>query len=207
MVGSAAAAPRGSRRPPAPSRAVQLAGLDQRYEVGARLLAHGQPAIGLVDGGRIGAGRHRPHRGDHADVPGTRGGRGGHRSGAHDAQHRHRRRGPNVAEGVRGGGVAGQDQRLDVLGEQPRDAFEGEAPDLVCRSWAVRACARYHPGRRSIRPGRRRWISDRTVRPPTPESKTPIGRVGGTGHRVRQRATRERGRARAGARWARRRCS
>ena len=108
----------------------QLPALDEGDEVGARLLADGHGRVGLADRGQVRARRHRAGGGHHPDLA--------LRVAAAAATApvaRRRGRDGNVLAHLRqrlgGGRVAGQDEHLRVLREQPVDALQREPADLV----------------------------------------------------------------------------
>ena len=112
--------------------------------------------------------------GDHQHVAGEGGGAGGLGSGLDDAQHRHGHGVLNGVEGQGAGGVAGDDQELRalLLDQEPR-ALGGVAGDGAARLGAVGQAGRVAEEGERAR-GSRAINARSTVRPPKPESKTPM---------------------------------
>ena len=171
-------------------------GLHHRNERRRRVLVHLDGRVLVLDRREVGVRPDGGRRGDDADppVPRRQGRRRG--TGPDDAQDRQRVAPSEGADPDGGRGVAGHDDRLDVALRERVERLGREGQDLVVGARAVRrAGVVAEVDRRFVRrpPG----ISRRTVSPPTPESKTPMGRgsdtSGPSGVRPRPGRARRRG--------------
>ncbi len=156
--------------------AERVGAFDQRHESRARDRDDLDARVVRVDELLVAPAPHRPLGREEADAPVSRRERGGVGLGLEDADDGNGERALEVGERRRGRGVAGDDDELHVLRlEVPADR-EREAP-APRRAGAGRTGAvRCRRGRRASSCGSVTSSSWRTVRPPTPESNTPIGR-------------------------------
>ena len=102
------------------------------------MLVHLDGGVLVLDRVEVGVGADGRRRRDHADAPIAGRQRRGHRARPHDAEDRQVVAAAEVTEGDGRRGVAGDDDRLDVAGDELVEGLDREVPDLVVGTDAVR---------------------------------------------------------------------